>query len=237
MNCLESRRSLLSTPRKRSDVLQKHIDECTECARFAMGITGLDHGVERAARVRVPESLAERVLLRRRLSPAWHDGMKAIAATLVAAAGLGLAYFAVDPFDDRALPMQAVGPSHPAVAAISLVVDEEPWLLEESAGADQSAGDEGLRRLGLQLNKRDVYVRYVGKCGIPGDGDCDHLVLDTPDGHISVILLPGRPMKDRVLVADRSMTALVTPSRNGAYIVVADSAKVIKRAKRLFVKG
>lgn len=237
MNCLESRRALFSTPRKRSDALQTHIDGCTECARLAIGITGLDDAVERAARVTVPEALADRVLLRRRLSPAWHDGMKAIAATLVAAVGLGLAYFAMDPFDERALPMLAVGPSHPAVAAISLVVDEEPWLLQDAAGADQSAGDEGLRRLGLQLNKREVYVRYVGKCGIPGDGDCDHLVLYTPDGHVSVILLPGRPMKDRVLVADRSMTALVTPSRNGAYIVVADSAKLAKRAGKLFVKG
>jgi hypothetical protein len=237
MNCLESRRSLLSTPRRRPDPLQTHLRECAECARLASGITGLDEAFERAARVPVPDSLAERVLLRRRLSPAWHDRMNAIAATLVAAVGLALAYFAMDPFDERARPIQVVGPSHPAIAAISLVVDQEPWLLDESAGADQSAGDERLLRLGLQLKKHNVYVRYVGKCGIAGDGECDHLVLDTPEGHISVILLPGPPTTDRVLVADRSMTALVTPSRNGAYIVVADSTKAVRRAEKLFVKS
>ena len=33
------------------------------------------------------------------------------------------------------------------------------------------------------------------------------------------------------------MVSLVTPARNGAYIVVADSAKTAKRMEKVFVKG
>jgi hypothetical protein len=40
-----------------------------------------------------------------------------------------------------------------------------------------------------------------------------------------------------VLVADRQLVALVSPVRDGGYIVVADSAKTAKRMEKLIIKG
>ena len=41
----------------------------------------------------------------------------------------------------------------------------------------------------------------------------------------------------QLLVADRRMTALLSPAPAGAYIVVAESPKAVKRAQKLFVQG
>lgn len=237
MNCLECRRLLLATPRIRSELQQSHLNECAECLRLARGITGLDHAIEKAAWVRVPDSLAERVLLRRRFSPAWSPATRAIAATLIAALGVVIGYVSLDRFGERAVTLQAVGPTHPAVAAITLVADQEPWLLQDGEGADPRALQQAFARVGLTLDPRKVQARYLGKCGIDGNGDCDHVVLFTGEDHASVILLPDRAVTDRVLVADRSMTALLTPSGNGAYVLVASSPKAVKRAEKLLVKG
>jgi hypothetical protein len=96
--------------------------------------------------------------------------------------------------------------------------------------------EQGLKRLGLSLKTEGVKVAYAGKCYMP-ETECDHLVLDTPDGHVSVILVPDYPVGARALVADRRMTALVSPAGQGGYIVVAGSPKVAKRTSKLFVKG
>ena len=71
---------------------------------------------------------------------------------------------------------------------------------------------------------------------MPGT-ECDHLVLETPDGRVSVILVPDYPVVSRVLVVDRNMTALVSPAGSGSYIVVAKSPNAAKRTERLFEKG
>jgi hypothetical protein len=132
--------------------------------------------------------------------------------------------------------MEAVGPSHPAVVAIAVVVEQQPGYLDEARGIDLALLEEGLRRLGLSLKKDGVKVDYAGKCYIP-ETECDHLVLETPDGRVSVILVPDYPVGSRTLVSDRRMTALVTPAGTGGYIVVAGSPKVAKRTEKLFVKA
>jgi hypothetical protein len=164
----------------------------------------------------------------------WHYG--AAAAALAAAIALALlAPGLIDP-DETALAADAVGPTHPAVAAISMVVEREPALLKEGRTGDPLVMEQKLKYLGLELKKSDVSVRYIGQCEI-GGAACDHLVLVTPEGHVSVILMSGGNPSTRVLVADRRMTALLSPAPAGAYIVVAESPKAVKRARRLFVHG
>ena len=93
-----------------------------------------------------------------------------------------------------------------------------------------------VKHLGIALKKSEVSVRYIGQCHLAG-APCDHLVMVTPEGHVSVILVADKHPSTRVLVADRRMTALLSPARDGAYIVVAESPKAVKRARKLFVQG
>jgi hypothetical protein len=112
----------------------------------------------------------------------------------------------------------------------------------DAGGRSHTSGGHGDRRrrrsaAGVPSLKKDgVKVDYAAKCYMP-DTECEHLVLDTSDGKVSVILVPDYPLGARAFVADRRMTALVSPAGSGGYIVVARSPKAAKRAERLFVRG
>ncbi len=121
MNCFQFRRLLLAEPRQLTPEQKAHRDECASCARLVRSVEQLEERLEKAALVPVPEGLAERVLLRHKISSPNRWGTLALAASLAIAVGVGL-HFAV--FSDRSEPVliaERVDVNHPAVAAISYV--------------------------------------------------------------------------------------------------------------------
>lgn len=235
MNCLACRRLLLAAPRENATALHEHLEKCLACARLARNVQAFDRRLSRAMRLPVPDGLAERILLPRLNTRRWHYGAAA-AAALVAAIAIGTMAPALLETDEPALAAAAVGPFHPAVEAIAMVVEQEPALLKEGRVGDPRVLERKMKELGLELKKSGISIRYIGKCQLRGS-DCDHLVLVTPEGHVSVILMADEHPSQRVLVADRRMTALLSPAPSGAYIVVAESPKAVKRAQKLFVQG
>jgi Protein of unknown function (DUF3379) len=231
LNCLACRRLLLSSPRQQSAEQRAHVAECQACARLMAELADLDWQIEEAALVPVPDAIAHRILLAPHSRPVWHYA----AAAAVLISGIGLALLLPRVYDAALLakPVETVGPSHPAVAAISLVVDDRAKLAREGDTAEM---DQRLKELGLKLDSRDVHAYYAGKCQLPGS-ECDLIVLEAPDAHANVVLVLDYPIADQVLVADRRMIALVNPAKSGGYIVVADSPKVAKRMQRLFRRG
>ena len=233
MNCLESRRRLLASPRERTDDHLNHVTACPECSRFANELAVLDRKIDKAARVPVPEGLADRIVLAHGYPDRWHRAVAAAAAVLLVAISAVTLLPSVLESDEPLLAAETVGATHPAVAAISFVVDQEPWLLRGRPSLDRGLIDERLKLVGLALKDPDVSARYVGKCQIAGR-DCDHLVLVTPEGHVSLVLMAQERATAPVLVSDRRMAALLSPAPSGAYIVVADSPKAVRRAQKLF---
>jgi hypothetical protein len=230
MNCLACRRLLLTVPRGHIVEVREHLTGCAACSRFRTELHDLERRIDEAALVRVPDALAHRILLVHRRRPVWRY---AVAAAVVLVAGLSA--FVPGVLDATLLPtrVEAVGPSHPAVAAISLVMDDR---LELARQGDATEMRERLSELGLALDNSDVHAYYAGKCQLPGVA-CDLIVLDAPDGRASVVLVPDYPILRQALVADRRMIALVSPAKHGGYIVVADSPQVAKRMQRLFRRG
>jgi hypothetical protein len=232
MHCLESRRFLSANPRHQTSGHRAHIAQCADCARLAAALGELGRDIEEAALVPAPEALVDRVLLTRRGLRARRH---AAAALLVVAAGLTV-LLGSRLVDDDALssPARAVGPAHPALAAIAEVINDEE--MATTAPPDEGEARRGLERLGLAVARPDA-MRYVGKCHIEGSRDCEHIVLSTPDAHANVMLVPDYPFPDRLLVSDRHMVALVSPARGGGYIVVAKSRSTARQVERLLVKG
>jgi hypothetical protein len=203
---------------------------CAPCARFASALEDLDARIEDAALVPVPDALTGRILKRRLRRPMWPYGAAAVVVLALAAA------VGVPSIVERTLPanpVQAVGPNHPAVAAISLVTEHRAELARQGDATEMA---ERLKQLGLALENGDVHAYYAGKCRLP-DVECDLIVLDAPDARASVVLVPDYPIAGTAVVEDRRMTALVSPAKTGGYIVVADSPKVAKRMQRLFRRG
>lgn len=233
MTCFEFRRRLLVHPLELDADQQAHAAECAQCKKAADDAAALDSRRAQSVMIAPPEALADKILLRQRMGSRARYGLWAIAATLVIGVGLGAQlYRAYDDGHERVAAATAVDTSHPAVAAISFVLDHEPRLLQENRSGDLEVMHADFRQLGLNVPSEGVSLRYLGKCPVAG-GTGDHIVLDTPQGHVTLILVPHNPVGSRVLVAARNMTALASPSGSGGYIVVAQSRKAITQIERM----
>jgi hypothetical protein len=233
MNCLEARRKLLTQPARRSADIDAHVSACGTCGQLAADLDKLDREITDAASIRPPDGLAQRILLARRPSP---KRPYAIAAAIVAGAAIATTaatQLVGSPFMTNTI--EAVGPAHPAAAAISEVAEDAIRPSVPTAEASQEV-ERVLRRLGLRLREGEATIQYVGKCYVAA-GDCDHIVLSTRDAHANVMLVPDYRFSERVIVTDRRMIALVHPRGTGGYIVVADKPETARRIEKLFVKG
>jgi hypothetical protein len=234
LNCFQVRRALLTTPRARDEEMRAHLASCNACAGMASRLGDIEHEIEQAALVPVPDGLAHRVLLQRSSPSKWRYA----SAAMVIGALVSLALMLPGAIDalEFAGTAEAVGPAHPGVAAISLIANEEPNVDRSAKISDPAEIEHSLNRLGLTLGSGPATSYYVGKCHVAA-GDCDHILFSTPEGHANVLLLPDYTVSQRVLVTDRDLTALVTPAPQGGYIVVAPSPKIAKRTQRLFRRG
>lgn len=233
MNCFEFRRLVLAHPREKTAAQEEHLAQCSRCAKLADDVVAFEAQLEEAVLVSVPDALADKILLRQKMRPPARYGLWAMAATLVIGVSLGVQlYRTYDAAHENLNTAMAVGTNHPAVAAISFVIDHEPQLLRENQSGDPDVMMNAFQRVGLKLPGEGVSVRYLGKCPVP-DGTGDHVVLTTPYGHVTLILVPDYPVGSRVMVADRNMTALASPSGKGGYIVVAPSPQTILQIERM----
>lgn len=208
--------------------------QCVACASLAREVEDLETKIQEAVLVPVPEALAERVLLRHKLRSPARFGVWALAASLIAtlATVIQLHHRAAD--DENRAATVALGNDRPAVTAISYVLDHEPRLLRANLAADPVVMRDALLRLGLKLPENGTKVRYLGKCPVPG-GTGEHVVLQTPFGHVTLILVPDRSLGTRVVVNYRNRTAVSSPVSNGSYIVVADSLRTVKRLEHMLM--
>lgn len=232
MNCFEFRKLLLTDPRVRTPEQERHLAGCAACVSLAREMEGFEARVHDAVHVPVPEALAERVLLRQKIRApavrAW-----ALAASLVAALGTGIYFYGASD-GERVLTAAVLGVKHPAVVAIAHVLDEEPQMLRENRGVDTVMMRAAFARRGLRAPANGTTVRYFDKCPMTG-GAGEHVVLQTPFGQVTVILLPDQPFASRVVVADRDKTAVASPARAVGYILIADTLKSAKQVEKMLL--
>lgn len=256
MNCFQFRRLLLVEPRQLTPEQRAHRDECASCARLVRGVEQLEERLQKAALVPVPEGLAERVLLRHKIhSPnRWSTlalaervllghkihspnrwGMLALAASLLVAVGVAFHFHEAPRQSDEMVSAQRLGENQHAMAAISYVLDHEPQLLRENRTGDPKVMRAALSKLGLSLPANIGSVRYLGKGLLPDGSTGEHIVLQTLFGHVTLILMPDVFLASRVVASDRNMQAVVSPSRSGCYILIAESSSTLKRIEAMLM--
>lgn len=234
MNCFEFRRLILASPREKTREQEEHMAQCASCANLAREVANFESRVEEAALVPVPDALAERVLRQHQIRRSTRYQSWALAASLVAALGVGI-YFYPSPVaeEDGVYAAMSLGTNHPAVKAITHVLDDEPRMLEEKRSVDTMAMRAAFTRLGLNVPAGGTTALYFDKCPMMG-GAGDHIVLQTPFGRVTLILVPDHPFS-RVVVADRQMAALAAPAPAGGYILIGDSAQVVTRLEKMLL--
>jgi uncharacterized protein DUF3379 len=218
MNCLEYRRSKLSDPRRLPEDARSHERECAQCAEFAREVDATDVSIAEALAVRVPEGLAERVLLRRR--PArWRWMPWALAAGLAIALTTVLHPFRSDPSQQYA-----------RLAIEHVVMEPESFTTER--GSDPAVVQAALRSFGGTLKEPIGRIRYVRLCPVEG-GTGLHIVFETPEGLATLILVPDKHIASAAVADAAGWDALVQPAPRGHYAVVTASRAGTVAADRL----
>jgi hypothetical protein len=222
MNCLEFRRLALADPRRLDAEADRHAGECAACRDFH--VRGLEAETKLAAalRVPVPEGLEARVLertsgARRR----WRA--LALAASLLLAVALG--FFVIAPSNDAL-----------ALAGIEFVMYEEAQAIAEAKPTDLQVLAGVARKMGVSLPEQLGAIHYVGTCPFAG-ATAHHVLVSTPLGKVTLLLVPERPLATRVVAAARGFEAAIVPAVGGSVAIIGDSRRAIQRTETLLRSG
>ena len=222
MNCLDFHREKLTDPRRLSVSAQAHERDCPSCLAFAQSVDESEAEVGRALAVHVPDGLAERVLLLRRNAarPAWRAW--ALAASIVLGVAVSFNTLRSNFSDEYAI----YGIEH---------VVESPESFTTLLNTESVALDEAMHSVGGSIKEPIGRVRYVKLCPIGKDFGW-HIVFETPQGLATLILVPNRRIGSAASASRSGWSTLVTPTRQGYYAVVTESAKKTEIIDQLIKK-
>lgn len=216
MNCLEFRRTVLSDPRRPGAEAEAHAAGCAACREFLARSLDDEARLDRALRVAVPVGLLDRVLRR---APATRARVRwlALAASVVVATALAIGW----PRSDAL-----------ALAGIDFVMFEEAQSIVDAAPTDWNLLAGAARQMGVSLPRELGEMRYV--CVYPfAAGAAHHLLVKTPLGKVTLLLIPDRATAARAAGAAYGFNAAVLPARKGAVVIIGESARSVQRAETL----
>lgn len=222
MNCLEFRRAALADPRRPGAEAAAHAGQCPACRQFLARTLEVEDNLAAALRIEPPADLHARLL--RRTTPArtpWR--WLALAASLLVAAALGF--------------MLGTPRSDPvALAAIDFVVFDEARAIAVAKPPDTQVLVDVSRRMRVALPDQLGEIRYI--CLYPfAGGGAHHLLVTTPLGKVTLLLMPGRALSARTAASARGLRAAVVPAAAGSVAIIGESSRSIRRVETLLRSG
>jgi len=91
-------------------------------------------------------------------------------------------------------------------------------------------GVDTLADVGAAMDPSTDPVVYAGTCGL-GDGTVAHLVIDTPFGPVTVLVMPDQAVPKRRQIGDDGLRAVLLPFGNGGLAVVGQSPEAVTRVE------
>lgn len=219
MNCLEFRRIALADPRRPGAEAAAHASRCAACQEFLARTLEFEDDLAAALRIEAPRDLPERVLGPRAWTRrTWHR--LALAASLAVVA-VALAFLAGAPRND---PL--------ALKAIDFVVFDEAHSVAVAKPQDMRVLDEVSRRMRVALPGELGDIHYV--CVYPfASGGAHHLLIETPLGKVTVLLMPEHLLSARAAAGARGLQAAILPAAAGSIAIIGESSRSIERVETL----
>jgi hypothetical protein len=222
MNCLDFQRQLNADPRRLGPEAAAHAETCVDCAQRLAKQMRVEAELAQALLVAPPEGLADQVLLAARLERRRRrTRLVAMAASLFVAAGIGLSLPQWQRED-----LAAIGIAH--------VLSEPQYLATGEAASQQDVAVQ-FARLGARLAARLPAV-HAKPCEVPGGGGA-HIVLDTPHGRVTVLLIPNRKGRTGLGKRDLGLISMVESAGRGCYTLVAFNQAALDYAREMLRKS
>ncbi len=220
MNAQDVRKALLADPRHVTPAIENAIREDAELAALRQQLLNLNGEVAKAfGEVSAPPGLADRIILRVRYRQR-SKWMAGIAASFVVA------------MVSFMMPREEA-PSPIAFAMLDHVVDSDDELTDNGNVPVQTA-KASLRQLGVGFHDVGYQIRHLGECVVAGRTG-RHLVMNTPDGLVSFLILPKRTgeMGGRQTLGRGNFQAVLRPAQQVAIGVFADKRIDTKRMESM----
>ena len=244
MECLTFRRTKLAVPHDASAEPIEHARGCAACAAFAREIDEFEQRLHEAARLAVPEGLAEQIILRHQrpgwLSRAYESVRNWLApqpSTLtrprpvyaLLAALIVLSVATVVGLDVTS------GRNELADRFIAHVI-AEPAVLADNATIEPAKFDQAMARYGGHVKETVGIVHHLGDCVIDGVV-VQHILVQTAYGAATLILIPKRMRETTSKPRTKDgYTVVVIPLRNGSLGIVTDSPEKTRKVQDLLKK-
>ncbi len=214
MTCLEFRRRCATEPAAPDAEWLEHATSCPACAEEARRAARLDGLLGAALAIPVPEGLPARVLVRHRMRRPRSRGWALAAAALLAAT---TAFWAMTspPSLGEAVAAHARAEWDHGLG----VPPVEPGVVDATVGA-----------IGARIAPSGDPVVYAGRCGL-GHGTVAHLVLSTPYGPVTLLVMPEEPLAARRALASEGLDVVLFPVDGGSVAVAAQSAEAVTRVE------
>jgi hypothetical protein len=219
MNCEHVRQAIGAEPRGTDPALEQHLAACADCSGYRREMLALEAQLERALALPLTtlpaapqpaaRETAQVVPLPARSAGAprrWRGW--AVAASVLLTVLLGV--FVAGGRDGEALATELV--EHMA---------KEVYSWDETRPLPQSALDLVLRRSNVRLDRAALgEVVYAHSCWFRGHW-VPHLVLRTPDGPVTVMVLPAESVAAPRRFDEGGYAGVIAPAADGAVAVLS----------------
>ena len=222
MNCLQFRRNKLAAPRQMTNDTAVHVLDCPSCAEFARDMDRFERQLEVAVNIPVDPSLAQRIVLDRKLKGGRHTRLYAMAASVLLvcalSAGIGYRFLAPDTSMLHASVDHVMG---------------EPYAFESKQAVSKNDLRLALANSGAEL-KQDFAkaVIYLHDCPVPG-GVGKHMIWITPRGKVTLITMPNQTVHWRAEGEYKGLITALRPARRGSFAIVAENEAALKTAEAM----
>lgn len=222
MNHSEARLHIGADPQTVPPELAEHLAGCAECSQFQREMTALDVNIRRAMEQApleaAPAAAAPVVSIaaaratqtpRRKRTSAWSGWALAASVALVSVLGV----WALRPNDSLA---------HDVVAHVQS--ESNSWTSDEHV----TPGDvkDTLAQAGVAIDTNSDKVMYAHTCPFRGHV-VPHLVVSTPQGRVTVIVLRYENVTRRTNFHEGGMTGVLLPAPHGSMAVLMQGSENI----------
>jgi hypothetical protein len=222
MNHNEARLLIGGDPHTVPPELAEHLAGCPECAQFQREMSALDNNIRRALE-RAPLSAAPTdatpatvtpitsapAAQRRRRASSWSGWALAASVALISM----IAVWTLRPNDSLA---------HDVVQHIQF--ESKSWASNEPVTAADVK--ETLAQAGVAIDMGSDKVMYAHSCLFRGHV-VPHLVVSTPQGPVTVMVLPHESVKHRMSFHEDGMSGVITPAPHGSLAVIMQGSENI----------
>ncbi|MCW8929794.1 MAG: DUF3379 domain-containing protein [Gammaproteobacteria bacterium] len=230
MDDLEFRKNAVIEPGNQDPEFLKKAKQTPNNHRFVEKQQAFNKTLQSTLEISTPENLADRIILAQQLTQhklhqtqkrqkQWRNWLGgSIAASLIIA--LSLQMILPTTFNSTALAQEVV--NH---------VKNDTHALDVQMNVPKTRIDSMLASYGGRLNGPIGKVSFLGHC-IIGEHTGIHMVINTSEGVVTVLLLPTQKVDKVSLLKESQLSGILYPSLKGSIAIISEQAEAIEETRQ-----